>query len=175
MVLVFKELAETELEWARLLHNDPSTLEMLTDTHVVQPYEQHKWFERLQNSHTSRRIVVFQEEVPIGLIRLDNIDSENKSICVGLDIDKQYRGQKLSYPIYKWILDTFFSLGFHRIWLLVADYNVKAKHIYSKIGFKEEGKQFDALFRFGEYHDYVMMSILFEEYKESYNETNSSF
>ena len=170
MLLTYSPLSESELEWTRQLHNDPSTLEMLTDTHVVSEEEQKKWFYNLLFNPKSERVVVFVDGEPAGLIRLDNIDNENKSICVGLDIDPKFRGLGLSYRVYDFILDHYFGFNsnlsqFNRIWLLVADFNERAKHIYEKIGFKEEGRQREALFRYGKYHDYVMMSILRSEYK----------
>ena len=102
--------------------------------------------------------------MPFGLIRLDNIDTINKSICVGMDIDTAFRGQGLAKEIYRVLMQLLFDQGFNRIWLLVLDFNIRAINLYLKLGFKLEGSQRKAIFRNNSYHDYLMMSILKDEY-----------
>lgn len=161
----FQPLSYEYLEWARLLHNDPDVICNLTDPHFVSLEEQEYWFERLQKSQSQKRIIPFLNEKPIGLIRLDSIDYYNKSLAIGLDIVKEFRGQGLARPIYKQCFQEWFiEKDFHRIWLMVADYNEKAKHIYKSLGFKQEGIQKEALFKNGQFFDYILMAILRDEY-----------
>ena len=65
-----------------------------------------------------------------------------------------------------------FKLGFltwnmNRLWLLVLETNKRARNLYSKMGFKEEGCQRNAIFKNGIYVDYHMMSILKDEFKNT--------
>jgi RimJ/RimL family protein N-acetyltransferase len=167
--ILLKPLDEEHLEWARLLHNDPSVLDMLTDPHVVSPEEQLRWFDKLQNSSSSRRLVAFVANSPVGVVRLDQIDYHNKSICVGLDIHREHRGLGYAKKIYKQVFrEWFMENNFNRVWLLVAGYNQRALHIYRSLGFVEEGVQRQGLFKKGKYRDYVMMSILRDEYVKEY-------
>ncbi len=163
--LIFKHLTSEHLEWARQLHNDPSVICMLTDPHIVTKEEQVKWFNKLQHSTSSQRLVVYNNEVPAGLIRLDDIDMYNKSICVGLDIHEDFRGRGLARPIYTKLFDIWFNdEGFNRIWLAVAEYNEVARHIYTSLGFIEEGCMRKALLKDNKFSDYILMSVLKEEY-----------
>jgi RimJ/RimL family protein N-acetyltransferase len=165
-MLVFKKLTYNYLEWARQLHNDPEVISMLTDPHIVTKQEQEKWFQNLKTSKTSKRIIAFYQDKPIGLIRLDQIDYHNKSICIGLDIHQDYRGKGFAKKIYQYIFDEWFiNAEFNRIWLLVASYNTIAYGLYKKLGFKEEGIQREALYKNSKFHDYIMMSILKKEYE----------
>ena len=158
-------LDQWTLEWARNLHNDPDVLKMLTDPHVVTPEEQLLWFERLENSESSVRWVAFSEGKAIGVVRIDQLDKHNRSVCVGLDIHRDSRGKGYAKPIYRAVLQRFFEIeNLHRVWLYVAAYNTIARNLYSSLGFKEEGVQRQALLKEGTYHDYIMMSILKEEY-----------
>lgn len=168
---IYKPLSENLIEWARELHNDPTVLQNLTDIHVVEIAEQEIWFQKLQRSKTSKRVVVSERQtnVPIGLIRLDNIDDANSSICIGADIHKDYRGKGLAYPIYLGLLWYIFSIAnFHRAWLLVADYNAIARHIYKKLHLIEEGIFREALLRDNSWKDYILMGILKNEYMKYY-------
>jgi RimJ/RimL family protein N-acetyltransferase len=162
--IIFKNLTEEYLEWVRNLHNDPEVLSMLTDPHVVSYNEQIEWFNKLQKSTTLKRLVVFNNNTPIGIIRVDQKDYYNKSVGVGLDIHKDFRGLGLAKEIYTKLIKELFEDGFNRIWLLVASYNIRALNLYKKLGFVYEGAQREGLYKDGVFYDYLMMSILKKEY-----------
>lgn len=163
---LFRIMEKKDLEWLRLMHNDPEVLYMLTDTIMITELQQELWYESISKSKISKRLVLEYEKNNIGLARLDEIDFSNRSICVGLDIKKEYRGRGHGKNGFKLMLDyCFYELNMHRAWLLVAEFNEKAFNLYKKLGFIEEGIQRERLFRNGKYHNYIMMSILEEEYK----------
>lgn len=60
----------------------------------------------------------------------------------------------------------FMILNFHRLELMVMDYNKKAIHVYEKIGFKEVGLKREAHFLQGRYHDVYIMDILAKEFED---------
>ncbi len=160
-MIELKPLNMEQLEFARQLHNDPDVLKMLTDPHQVSVEEQFVWFVKLQGSKKSQRLVAFLDNVPIGVVRLDQIDYYNKSVCVGLDIHKDYRGKGYSKPIYEEVFKKWFGEEkFHRMWLLVISYNTVAKNLYKSLGFVKEGTQTEAIYRDGQYWDYDMMYML---------------
>ena len=162
---IFRILEENDIEWARKLHNDPSVLYMLTDTSFISEKQQKIWFEKISLSPTSKRYIIEFEDQKIGLVRIDDIDYLNKSICVGLDIHKEFRGMGHGFQSFRLLLKYCFDeLNMNRVWLLVLSINVPAIKLYRKIGFKEEGVQRERLFRGGKYHNYIMMSILHSEY-----------
>jgi RimJ/RimL family protein N-acetyltransferase len=102
----------------------------------------------------------------IGLVRMDEHDAMNASIRVGADVVSGLRGRGYGRKIYEAIKKyCFHYLNVHRVWLLVLETNKHARRLYKKQGFRVEGKQRKAIFRDGEYLDYVMMSILEDEYR----------
>jgi diamine N-acetyltransferase len=63
------------------------------------------------------------------------------------------------------ILDYVFGeLKAHRLWLDVFETNTRAHHVYASLGFRREGILREAVFRDGEYHTQLLMSILDREY-----------
>jgi RimJ/RimL family protein N-acetyltransferase len=48
----------------------------------------------------------------------------------------------------------------------VVGFNEKAIHFWEKVGFKKEGIQRDGYYYNHKYHDFVMMSILEDEFRE---------
>lgn len=54
----------------------------------------------------------------------------------------------------------FEMMNLHRIELEVYAENHRARRVYEKVGFREEGRRRDALYKFGRYADVVMMGLL---------------
>ena len=58
----------------------------------------------------------------------------------------------------------FTQWNFHRISLDTWDENLRAIKAYEKVGFKIEGRQREARFVLGNYHDAILMGLLREEF-----------
>jgi diamine N-acetyltransferase len=68
------------------------------------------------------------------------------------------------------LLDYAFGyLNFHRVSVGVVGFNERALRFYEKVGFKREGFQRDGYYYAHEYHDFVMMSILENEFRALYS------
>ena len=169
----FRPLERRDLEWARELHNDESTLSQLTDPEIITASQQEQWFASLDVSRTSKRFVVTASRetsigpvsINVGIFRADAIDHKNRSVMVGLDIERKWRGHGFSIPIYEMLLSYYFdTCGMNRVYLKVLETNERAIHIYRKLGFVEEGRDRQAVFRGGAFRDYICMSILRDEY-----------
>lgn len=152
----------------------PFVTEVRTSSHVqdnvgqvvfINEDTQLKWFESLLVDK-SRLYAIFEiSKIPVGYVRITDIDHINKSMCIGGDIARRYCGQGHGKAMY----DLIFKLGFrvwnmNRLWLLVLDGNKRARELYKKIGLQEEGVQRQAVYKDGMYQDYIMMSILQKEY-----------
>jgi len=66
---------------------------------------------------------------------------------------------------------TFFfdKLEMNRISLKVLETNLGAKRIYEKLGFIQEGIERQAIYRDGKFIDYILMSVLRDEYEKNRN------
>ena len=64
------------------------------------------------------------------------------------------------------MLDYAFGyLNFHRVSIGVVGFNERAIRFYETVGFKREGIQRDGYYYNHEYHDFVMMSLLDDEFR----------
>ena len=159
-----------DIEAARLLHNDASTLLQLTNVEHVSEAQQEAWFHAMSTSKTSRRYTVHEAESGafVGLFRVDHMDLINKSVCVGLDIVPEMRGRGYAKEIFRYFLDYYFmSMGMNRIYLAVLETNTIGRNLYRGLGFVEESVHREAIFRNGGYINLIWMSILRREYAES--------
>lgn len=144
------------------LRNDPSTWCQLTDPLPVTPRDQKAWLESLSLRNGRFYAAAFSGQHPfIGLVRMDERDSQNRSIRVGLDVVPKLRGLGYGTSIYQAVLAyAFDQLNCHRVWLQVLQTNKRGARLYEKLGFKTEGILREAVFRDGRYVDYTVMSIL---------------
>ena len=161
-----RPIERRDLEFLRLMHNDWTTLENLTDTSMVSELQQEDWFESVSRSKTSLRLLVENEGDPIGCIRLDHIDHRNRSVQVGGDIASAFRGQGFGNKMFSGCLKYAFDiLNMRRAYLSVLETNIIAYNMYTKHGFIEEGRQKEALYRLGRYYDYINMYLLESKYR----------
>jgi len=141
-----------------------STWESLGTIKMLNITTQEKWIEKISLSESHLYCIVYKGIEKIGLVRMDEIDYINRSIRIGGDIHPKYRGEGYGISMINMVIEYCFDcLNMNRIWLMVLENNDIAKHIYNKVGFKEEGRQRKAIYRNGEYVDYIMMGVLRDE------------
>ncbi|AWB45754.1 GNAT family N-acetyltransferase [Paenibacillus sp. CAA11] len=111
-------------------------------------------------------IVDKRTDEPVGDIQLMDVDHSNRSAGIRIAITTEHQGQGYGSEAMDILLDYAFGvLNLHRIELNVFDYNERARHVYKKLGFVEEGIQREALYYNHQYYDSVIMSILEDEYR----------
>jgi RimJ/RimL family protein N-acetyltransferase len=119
-------------------------------------------------SHSSRSYIIVEKksEKPIGITSLINLDYKNRNAECIIDIgDKEAWGKGYGAEALKLLLDFgFLEMNLHRISLSVFSFNSRAVKLYEKLGFQREGKLRESIFRDGQWHDILQMSILKNEY-----------
>ncbi|WMM26226.1 GNAT family protein [Tissierella sp. MB52-C2] len=121
-------------------------------------------------SHFSKSYIIVEKKSkkPIGVTSLINIDYKNRNAECIIDIgDKEAWGKGYGAEAMKLLLDfSFLEMNLHRIFLRVFSFNDRAIKLYEKLGFQQEGKLRETIFRGGQWHDILHMSILENEYAE---------
>jgi len=174
--LGFRPVEEDDLDKIRFLRNDPSTWIYLTSVGQISKAQQAAWYQRISKATDVSYYTIVEEvcNFPVsypgdilGIIRMDEIDIQNRSVRIGADVMPDKRGQGWGTKTYKALMKYCFDhLGFHRIWLCVLEKNEVARMLYEKSGFKEEGRYREAVWRDGRWNDYLVMSILESEYRK---------
>lgn len=122
-----------------------------------------------QHSHAmqdgdTRYVVAVKEGVMVGFAILAGLQSNNRSIelkriVMGNPGDGD--GRRLIEQLLDWV---FGDMRAKRFWLDVFPENKRAREVYRKLGFKEEGTLRDVLELNGERRSLVIMSMLPDEY-----------
>ncbi|GAB7354686.1 hypothetical protein MBLNU459_g5106t1 [Dothideomycetes sp. NU459] len=87
---------------------------------------------------------------------------------LGIDILHQYQAQGYGAEAITWALDwAFGSARLHRVELMVLGWNERVKALYERLGFKEEGRKRENLWRDGRWWDEIYMGLLEDEWREA--------
>jgi RimJ/RimL family protein N-acetyltransferase len=102
----------------------------------------------------------------IGLVRLDNVNTEDKRTAMAIGIwDQNKLGKGLGQKAVRACLTyAFKQLHLHKVSVRVLSSNIRAIRCYEKCGFKHEGIEREAALVDGGYEDDVIMGILDGEF-----------
>ena len=148
--------------------NDPEVRQYLAMYMPMSMAEEEKWFERQLEDQDSRIFAIETEDgVHIGNCGLHNFDWKNRRAYLGIVIgEKEYWGKGYGSDAVRTLLGFAFSeMNLHRVYLTVYDYNERAIRCYERCGFQHEGRQREARFSDGRYHDELMMAVLRKEFE----------
>ncbi|MBS7529642.1 GNAT family N-acetyltransferase [Hazenella sp. IB182353] len=151
--------------------NDPEITQSTHPTLDVYRYEEtKKFYDEVICASNSKCYMIehIPDQKPIGVTSLIHIDLYNRQAECIIDIgEKAYWGRRYGQEALAILLRYGFNeLGLHRISLKVFESNSRAIHLYKRIGFVEEGKLRQSLFRNGRWYDTLLMSLLAPEYKQ---------
>lgn len=172
----FRTLEREDLEINRRMRNDSSTWPNLTHGEFLMPADQERWFAAMSGVSGRMFLVACDQDHPfVGIVRMDELDRQNRSLRVGADVLPELRRRGYGTRIYRALLRyAFDELGMHRVWLCVLDTNTAGIGLYQKVGFQIEGTYREHVWRAGAWHDYIVMSILEHEYRRLLTESEGA-
>lgn len=107
--------------------------------------------------------------VPIGFVNLHGIATggrHHRTLDIGILITAEHRGQGYGSEAVRWILNWGFEIaGLHRIGLQSASFNTGAIRLWKRLGFQQDGKDREAVWINGRWHDEARFSILEGEWR----------
>jgi len=159
-----------DLHFIRKWANDPEIRALTGEVLPMSEAAADEFLERVrQDKERVWFVVVLKENDRVigeaGLLRMFHPwRNTDLSIIIG---DKEAWGQGYGTQAILLLLDYAFGyLGFHRVSLGVVGFNERALRFYEKVGFKREGLQRDGYYYDHAFHDFVMMSILEDEFRQ---------
>ena len=157
------------VEWL----NDPQVILGLSLRFPLSMDEEESWYEQVLKSPNEERPLCIEAKLEegwqlIGNSGLFSIDWRNRNGEFGIFIgDKSNWDQGYGTEVVRLILQHGFStLNLHRIFLRVIADNQRAIRVYEKIGFVHEGRQRQAEYLGGQYHDVLFLGMLRPEWEE---------
>ncbi len=131
-----------------------------------------EWLENSAKNTDNRNfnIIELSNNKLIGTIGLEDFKWIERSAVLGIFIgDKDYRNNGYGTEAIKLLLEYGFKyLNLHSIRLNLIDINERAHRCYLKCGFKDTGRNREAIFLNGKYYDKLHMDILENEFDGDY-------
>ena len=170
--VVLRAVEESDMDLLRTLINDPEIEKTVVGrSFPVSSYQQRKWFE--EHGHSTekllRLIIETEKDGAIGTVSLGEFDWINR---VAHRSDIKILSSKVTEngvavdamnTLFKYAFD---ELNLNRIEGSVLDYNEQAIAMNKLLGYEFEGRQRQAVYKDGEYHDLILLSMLKEDFKE---------
>jgi RimJ/RimL family protein N-acetyltransferase len=134
------------LQWA----NDPAVTEYLPT--------RYPWSHAQEKQFLEERGRVGYGNAPFAV----DVNPENRNAILGIAIgDPEYRGRGYGTDTMRVLCRFGFEMmNLHRIELEVFAANEAARHVYASVGFREETCRRQAIYKFGRYHDLIVMALL---------------
>jgi RimJ/RimL family protein N-acetyltransferase len=112
----------------------------------MSPEQRTRWFEDVTQRQGQLPFAIDdQHGEMIGRVFLRQVQRSQGSAVLGIDLHPHRLGQGYGTEALRAFLDYYFnSMGFRRMLLSVAAYNLRARRCYEKLGFVTLGSRWDA-------------------------------
>lgn len=137
----------------RLVGDEPGKSTTLT--------KQQEWYDAYQKDKAKRFFIICEEKIPIGMMGLSNISTQNKNADLFIAIgDDEYRGKGYGKKAMNWLIDfAFRELSLNKINLGVFEENEAAVNLYTRLGFEIEGRMKEEVYFDGKFHTFLSMAL----------------
>lgn len=170
MTIYLREIQRSDIKEINCWRNDKSLIDSLgANFRFINVEVDEKWFDIYLSSRSNNirlSICNIESDKLLGVIYLLNIDWLNRSCEYAIQIgDSSSHGRGIGYQATLQILEHAFSdLNLNRVYLSVLENNERAIRLYKKIGFIEEGKLRNAVYKNRQYVNLIQMAILANEF-----------
>ncbi|WP_395479724.1 spermidine N1-acetyltransferase [Candidatus Curculioniphilus buchneri] len=163
-----RPLEREDLHFIHQLNNN----EIMMRYWFEEPYEAYVELKDLyqKNIHNmnERRFIIDKNGINIGLVELIDIDHIHRRAEFTILIVPEHQGKGYATIATHLALNFgFMVLNLHKLYLIVDEENTKAIHIYTKLGFKQEGILLQEFFVNGQYRNTLRMYLFQNEYQKN--------
>jgi len=165
-----RPLAKEDLVYLRKWSEDAELRGLIGETKPMSQADSERLFKDVyDDSSRAWFVVVIKKNNQVigeaGLLRMDPAwRATDVSVIIG---EKEEWGKGYGTETILLLLDyAFRHLNFHRVAIGVVGFNQRAIRFWEKAGFRKEGVHRDEYYYDGKYYDFVMMSILEDEFRE---------
>jgi RimJ/RimL family protein N-acetyltransferase len=171
--VLLRPVKRSDISYFLKWFNDPEVIQYLELYLPMTEMSEEKFIEELGTTR-ARSIVLFVIEAiegastkPIGNCSLNEVDSKEHKAIFGMVIgEKDYWSKGYGVEAARLLINYGFEqLNLHRISSAAFAFNERSIKLHRKVGFREEGRLRQAMFKNGQYHDEVQFGILREEWR----------
>ena len=170
--VLLRPVKRSDISYFLTWFNDAEVIQYLTMFLPLTEMAEEKFIEELGTTQAKSTAFFVIEAIegdstkPIGTCSLNGINSKDHAAGFGIAIgEKEYWGRGYGTEATRLLIDYGFNqLNLHRISSSAISYNERSIRLHKKVGFQEEGRRRQAIFKNGVYHDWVLYGLLKEEW-----------
>ncbi len=167
-----REVRRSDVEHFLKWFNDPEVVQYLGQYLPMTEMYEDKWLEGLpdrreRDVHFVITALNGDTEIPIGSIGLRGISNKDHTATFGIAVgDKNYWNKGYGTEAARLMVGYGFEeLNLNRISSSVFEFNERSRRMHLRVGFTEEGRQRDRIYRKGRYWDMILFGFLKEEWE----------
>jgi UDP-4-amino-4,6-dideoxy-N-acetyl-beta-L-altrosamine N-acetyltransferase len=162
-----RKVEEENIDLIFKWRNSDNIKNMMYSSHEI-TYEEHvRWFENLAFDESQLVQIFYHNNRPLGLVNFQNINSINGTCYWGIYIGEkdalQGSGSILGYLSLEYIFNTF---GIRKVCAEILDFNSRSVKFHKKLGFTEEGRYKEHVFKDKRYVDVISMALFNQKWEE---------
>jgi RimJ/RimL family protein N-acetyltransferase len=169
--VILRPFSKKDLSHIQRWSNDAELRKLIGEVAPMSRAEAEKFYKELRaDENRAWFMIVLKKGKRVigeaGLLRMDRLwRNTDMTIIIG---EKDARGKGYGQEAGRLLLSyAFEDLGFHRVSIGVVGFNKNALRFWRSLGFRKEGIERDEYFCDGKFSDFVMMSILEDEFRKS--------
>ena len=164
--VVLRPLEEADLPHLVRWSEDPDLRKLIGETAPMTQEEAEAFLEKVRTDESRRWFAITVDDRVIGETGLLRIFPEWRTTDMSVILGEE-RGKGYGTQAARLMLDLAFrELGMHRVAVGVVGFNDVALRFWESLGFRKEGVQRDGYLVEDGYHDFVMMCLLEDEWRE---------
>ena len=171
--VLLRPVKRSDISYFLKWFNDPEVIQYLELYLPMTEMSEEKFIEELGTTRAKSDVILVIEAVganstrPIGNCGLHDINSKDHKAIFGIVIgEKDHWNKTYGTEAAQLLINYGFQqLNLHRISSSAFSFNERSIKLHKKLGFHEEGRLRQAMFKNGQYHDLVLFGILREEWR----------
>ena len=171
--VLLRPVKQSDISYFLKWFNDPEVIQYLCLYLPMTEMSEEKYIEELGTTRAKSdapfviEVIEGASTKPIGNCGLHQINPKDHNATFGIVIgEKDYWSKGYGTEVSRLIINYGFQqLNLHRISSAAVAFNERSIKLHKKLGFQEEGRLRQAMFKNGQYHDRVEFGILREEWK----------
>lgn len=160
-----REIQRRDLGMVLQWRNNEAVRKFSYNDHEISPEEHEAWFNRLQNDK-NRKVLIFEfENQPAGVIQFFDINPVRRTCKWGFYLGSDVLPKGVGKAMGKLALSYAFQhLGVETVYGEALATNERSTNYHAKIGFTEDGRYLDHVFRDGRWVDVILYSISLDDF-----------
>lgn len=166
--VILRSIEPNDLEAIREMTNDREQEYMIGGWSLPTAVKhQEDWYQRVLADKNNLRFAIEFNGSFTGLVTLTDIDWKNRRAKSGirLTLDAPKKQGIATDALMSLLGYAFDELNLNRVYATVLEHNKASRKLHAKCGYQEEGLMRQSVYKRGDYHNELLLSILQTEYK----------